>query len=212
MAGLRPVTSAGRSTRNAHRADVEIAASARAAHMRTTSIRTTSRSFRRRLDLLDGDLRQTEVADLALVLELSHEPELLLARDLGVDAVQLPQVDGLDAEPAHAHEAALAQVLRASEFRPEAWAVARKAALRRDVDAVKRMQRLVDQFLGVLRAVCVGGVDEIDAELRQPLEDGDRGVVVFRWAPYALARDAHGAVAQTSYFQVTADLEAAGGG
>ena len=44
----------------------------------------------RRLDLLDGDLGQAEVTDLALVLELLHQPELLLARDLGVDAVQLP--------------------------------------------------------------------------------------------------------------------------
>ena len=75
----------------------------------------------------------------------------------------------------------------------------------------ERMQGLVDQVLGVLRPVRVGGVDQIDAELGQPPEDGDRRVVVFGRSPYALAGDAHGAVAQTRYLEVAADLEGAGG-
>ena len=50
------------------------------------------------------------------------------------------------------------------------------------------MQRLADEVLGDVRAVGVGGVDEVDAELGQPLEDGDRRVVVFGRAPDALAR------------------------
>src|SRR6516165_3448747 len=149
------------------------------------------------LDLLDRDLRQTEMADLALVLEFLHEPELLLAGNLRVDAVQLPQVDGLDTEPAQAHEATLAQVLRAPDLCPDTWAVARKAALRRDVDAVEGVQGLVDEVLGVLRSVRVGGVDEIDTKLRQSLEDGDRCVAVFRRAPNAIASDPHGAKAET---------------
>src|SRR5262249_5421898 len=160
----------------------------------------------RRLDLLDGDLRQTEMADLALVLEFLHEPELLLARDLGVDAVQLPQVDGLDTEPAQAHEAALAQVLGAPDLCPDIWAVTRKASLRGDVDAGERMQVLVDEVLGVLRSVRVGGVDEIYTELRQSLEDGDRCVAVFRRAPNAIASNAHRAIAETGNFDVAAQL------
>src|SRR5262249_39206491 len=141
----------------------------------------------RRLDLLDADLRQTEIADLALVLEFLHEPELLLARDLGVDAVQLPQVDGLDTEPPQAHEATLAQVLRATDLCPDTWAVACKAALRRNVDAIEWVQGFVDEVLGVLGSVGVGGVDEVDAELRQSFEDGDGCVAVFRRPPNAIA-------------------------
>src|SRR5436305_6317519 len=125
----------------------------------------------RRLDLLDGDLRQPEMADLALVLELLHEPELLLARHLGIDPVQLPQVDGLNAKPTHAHQAALAQVLRPAHRRPDAGAMPRKTTLRRDVDAVERMQSLLDEVLGGLGSVDVGGLDESDTMLGQPLEN-----------------------------------------
>ena len=49
---------------------------------------------------------------LALRLELLHEPELLLARNLRVDPVQLPEVDGVDAEPAQRGLAGGADVLR----------------------------------------------------------------------------------------------------
>jgi len=79
------------------------------------------------------------------------------------------------------------------------------------VDAVEGVQGLVDEVLGVLRSVRVGGVDEIDTKLRQSLEDGDRCVAVFRRAPNAIASDPHGAKAETSNFDVAAQLEGAGG-
>src|SRR4051794_6456799 len=164
----------------------------------------------RGLDLVDRDLREPEMAHLALVLELLHDAELLLARDLRVDAVQLPQVDRVDAETPQAHQAALAQVLGAADGRPDVRPVAREARLRGDGDPVVRMQRLADEVLGDVRAVGVGGVDEVDAELGQPLEDRDRLVVVGRIAPYPLAGDAHRAVSQTGDLEVAADLEGSG--
>ena len=68
------------------------------------------------------------MADLALVLQLLEHAELLLARHLGVDAVQLEEVDALDAEPAQAHLALLAQVLGRPDRLPLAGAGAGQAA------------------------------------------------------------------------------------
>ena len=56
------------------------------------------------------------MADLARVLHLLHRAELVLERHLRVDAVQLPEVDLLDAQAAQAHLDALAQVLRAAQL------------------------------------------------------------------------------------------------
>ena len=72
----------------------------------------------RLLELLDADLGQADVPDLALVLQLrrARRPGRP-AGTVGVDAVQLEQVDPLDAEAAQAQLDLLAQVLRAA--RPE---------------------------------------------------------------------------------------------
>lgn len=45
-----------------------------------------------------GDLREAEVGDLALVLELDHGADGVFDRGLAVDAVAVVQVDGGDAE------------------------------------------------------------------------------------------------------------------
>jgi hypothetical protein len=124
--------------------------------------------------------------------------------------VQLPQVDRLETEPAQAHQTALTQVFRPPHLRPDIRAVTRETALRRNMDAVERVQRLADQVLGVLRSVRVGGVDQIDTKLAQPSENGDRGIMVFRRSPDPLASDPHRPKAKTSDLKVTANLERAG--
>src|SRR6202042_676138 len=91
-------------------------------------------------------------------------------------------------------------------------AMAGEATLRRDVDAGERMQGLVNEVLRVFRSVGIGRVDEIDSDLAESLEHGDCGAVVCVRPPYPLARDTHGAVAQASDLEVTADLECACGG
>ena len=65
----------------------------------------------RRFDLAHRHLGQPDVAHLALVAQLGQHAELVLGGNLGVDAVQLEEVDLLQAEPAEAHLALLAQVL-----------------------------------------------------------------------------------------------------
>ena len=116
----------------------------------------------------------------------------------------------LDAEAAQAHLAALAQVLRAADGLPLPRAGAGEAGLGRDGHRVVGVQRLADEVLGDERPVGVGGVDEVDAELGQRPQDRERGVVVGRRAPDALAGDAHRAEAEAGDLEVAADLEGAG--
>jgi len=53
--------------------------------------------FRRGLDIVDGNLAQSRVADQSLINEGPDRIELLVRRDIGIDPVQLPQIDLLDA-------------------------------------------------------------------------------------------------------------------
>ena len=69
------------------------------------------------------------------------------------------------------------------------------------------MQRLADQFLGDVRAVGVGGVDEVDAELDGAAQHADAFVVVVRRAPDTLAGQAHGAESEAVDREVAADAE-----
>ena len=84
------------------------------------------------LELLDVDLGQPDVADLALLLQRHQFADLVFGRELGVDAVQLEQVDGVDAEAAQAHLALLAQVAGKPSRRPLVGTGAQQTGLRRD--------------------------------------------------------------------------------
>ena len=57
------------------------------------------------------------------------------ARHAGIDAVQLPEVDALDAEAAHADEHLLAQILRLAAGHPPIGAGPQQAALGGDDEA-----------------------------------------------------------------------------
>ena len=162
----------------------------------------------RGFELLDVDLGQPDVADLALLLQRDEFADLVLGGKLVVDAVQLEQVDGVDAEAAQAHLALLAQVGREAEHRPFVGPGAQQTGLGRDDDAVGiRVQRLADQFLGYVRAVGVRGVDEVDAEFDGAAQNADAFVAVGGRAPDALTGQAHGAESQAVDGEVAADGE-----
>ena len=105
--------------------------------------------------------------DLALVLQVLEHADLVLERHLLVDAVQLEQVDALEAEATQAHLGLLAQVLGPADRQPDVRPVPHQAGLRRDQDVVGvRVQRLADDLLADVRAVGVGGVDELRRRAR----------------------------------------------
>ena len=117
------------------------------------------------------------MADLPLLLQLAERADRLGERRLRVGAMELVEVDRLDAEPAQRGLAGALQVRGAAVTRPRRAALSRKApqerlelaaaqpALRRDRDPVVRMQRLGDLELVHLRPVGICGVEEVDAEL-----------------------------------------------
>ncbi len=85
--------------------------------------------------------------------------ELLVARHLRVDAVQLPKADLLDTEPAAAEMRLLDQISGRPNGITDPGPV-RVAALGRNEDACEGMQRLADQLLGDAGPVGIGGVDK----------------------------------------------------
>src|SRR5207302_2768782 len=96
---------------------------------------------------------EAAVADLARSLHVRPRAELVLERDLRLDAVQLLEIDGLHVEPAQAHLHALTQVLGTTDGMPFARAGPREPALGRDRDAGIKVKRLAEQILGDERPV-----------------------------------------------------------
>ena len=58
------------------------------------------------------------------------------------------------------------------------------------------MQGFGDQLFADVRAVGIGGVNEIDAELHSAAKNRDGGFAVLGRAPDAIAGEAHGAEAE----------------
>ena len=163
-----------------------------------------------RLDVRDGDLRQADVANLPLALQIAEDAELVRCGNGRVDAVELEQVDPLDAEPAQAHLAFLPQILGPAQRRPLVRPRPCQPSLRGDDESGRvRMQRLADQILADVRAVRVRGVDQVDAELDRAPQDGERLLAVGRLAPDAGAGDLHRPEAEPMHGQIAADPEGA---
>ena len=86
----------------------------------------------RGLELIDVNLGQADVADLAFVLERKQFAHLIGQRKVRVDAVQLEQVDGLDAQAPQAHLEFLAQVARIAQRDPDVGTGPQQTSLGRD--------------------------------------------------------------------------------
>ena len=63
-------------------------------------------------ELLDADVGDADLADLALVLQLLQRPDRLLVGDVAVGDVQLVEVDPVQPQPPQRALTGLAQVLR----------------------------------------------------------------------------------------------------
>src|SRR6476660_10028924 len=110
------------------------------------------------------------MTDDAVIEQRLDRAELLIARHLGVDAVQLPKPNLLHPELLAALERLLAQPLRPPIHLPYAGARALEPSLGGDQNAAIRLERLADELLGHVGPVRIGGIDEVDAEIGQALQ------------------------------------------
>src|SRR5690349_13344099 len=121
-------------------------------------------------------LAEAEVAHLPLLHELRHRPDGLLDRHVVVDAMLIIEVDVVDAEPLERGVAGATHVLRgAVDAEAVALLVADVAELRGENDLVaSALDRPTDEPLVGERAVHVGGVEEVDAEVERAVNGRDR--------------------------------------
>src|ERR1700722_16815832 len=110
--------------------------------------------------------------------------------------MQLPQIDDLDAEPPAARMSLLDQIFGTAKRSPEVRSRSREPALGRDMDLAIGRERFSDQLLGKIGAIGIGGVDEIDANVRQPTQRLQNLSAIRRRTPDPFAHDAHRAKAK----------------
>ena len=109
--------------------------------------------------------------------------------------MQLVHVDTIELQPLQAPLDGFAQVIRAGIMNPLVRSYALPTALGRDHQPLRiRVQRFRDQFFADVGAIRIRGIDEIDAQFHCAPQHADGAVVIFRWTPNALSRNAHGAI------------------
>jgi transcriptional regulator with XRE-family HTH domain len=124
---------------------------------------------------------------------------------------QVHDVERVESEVPQVVVDLLAQLGGGAGVRPAAVLVATGADLRDDVQVVRvRGERLADELVGDVRAVDVGRVDVVDAELDRLAQHGDRRVVVLRRPEDAGAGELHGAVADAGELEVADAVAPAG--
>jgi len=149
------------------------------------------------LQLRDAHLGQPDRTDLALVLQLRQLADLVGQRHLGVDPVQLQQVEPLHLQPPQRQLGLLAQVGRPANRNPLLRTRPGQAGLGGDEQVVGvGVQGLGDDLLAGAGTVGVGGVDEVHPELDGPAQHGQALGAVGRLTPDARPRDAHGPEAE----------------
>ena len=156
-----------------------------------------------RPDLVDADVGEPDEADLALALESGQLADLLLERDLGIDAVELEERDLLQPQPAEAHLALLAQVLGPAQRVPEVGPGAHHPGLGGDHElAGIGVEGGPDQLLADVGAVRVGGVDQVDTQLDGASQHRDGLVPVGGLSPDPGPGDPHGAKPEAMHHQL----------
>src|SRR5207247_7981092 len=126
------------------------------------------------------------------------------------DAVQLMEVDALELEPAQAAVARRAEMLRSPVRLPVAGPGALEARLGGDHKPLRvGVELFGDEPLAHLRAVRVGGIDQVDPELDGTAQHDDRFADVGWFAPDPLPGEPHRAEAEAVDGQVAAQEKGA---
>src|SRR5262245_51236079 len=124
-------------------------------------------------------LREPEPAHLALAHQLGHGADGVFDRHLGVDAVQVIEVDVVDAEVPQARLAGLRHVLGPAVVALAPVGQVEIAELRgEDGLTAPALQRPAEKVLVAAFHVAVGGVEEGDAEIERALHRLELDLVV----------------------------------
>ncbi len=149
------------------------------------------------VDFVRLDFAETDMADLALALQAFDDGERFFDGHLGVDAMELPEIEPLYLEAAQAHLDLLLQVFGTPDWKPLVLSLPGQSGLGRDHDSAGvGRERLADESLAHFGAVGVGGVDEVYAELDGTLEHLLCLLSVPGFAPDSFSGKTHCAVSQ----------------
>src|SRR5215212_3609705 len=135
------------------------------------------------LHLGDVEVRDPDVADLALVLELAHGLPALLDVLVGAGPVDLVEVYDVGLEPPQALLALALYRVLLEDVRDVAPAVPHERALGEDVGPLGvryALQSLRSELLGVAETVDGGGIYPVNPQLDSPPYGADSLVVVLR--------------------------------
>ena len=136
--------------------------------------------------------------DLAGALGLGERTHRVGEGYLRVRSVKLIEVDALELQALQASVECAAQMLGAAVRVPTAPARSHDPALGADDKALGvGIQGLRDEGFGSVRPVAVGGVEEIDAELKRPMQQQLRCARISRRAPDVAAVGGHAHCAET---------------
>src|SRR5215211_2205804 len=142
--------------------------------------------------LLDADIADADVPDLAFGLQLGQGADGFFERDAWIGAMQLVKVDRLQPQTLQAGLAGLPQA-RGSTIRPPlVGPLSGTASLRCDHEPVRvRAQGFGDLAFVEPRAIGIGRVDQVYAEFERTPKDVLGGVLIPRRAPGSRAGEAH---------------------
>src|ERR1700735_915973 len=144
-------------------------------------------------DVFLRDVRQRDIADLALLSQLRQGLDRLIKGHDGIRNVQLIEVDTLQSQSFQTAFHGLAKVLGRCIVGPLIWSGAVPSPFGRNHNSGRIWkQSFRDQFLAYVGPIGICGVDELDPQGDSPTQDGERAGPIHRRTPDALAGETHG--------------------
>jgi len=141
-------------------------------------------------ELLAGDVAQPHAGDHPVLAGLHHGAQLVVEADArlmpGVHQAQVHGGELLDPKRAQVVLDTAAQLLRSVGGQPRLLLVPPCPHLAHQDQVVgEGVQRLAQELVRDIRAVELGGIDVVDAQLDRSPDDSDRLLMVTGWAKHA---------------------------
>src|SRR5271156_2272799 len=126
--------------------------------------------------------------DFSFFLQILQSAELILRREFGIDAMELEQIDAIEAQALEAAFAGGTQMFGFAVHGPFVGAGAVEAGFGGDDQILGiGVKGFGDDFFADVRAVGIGGVDKINSQGNGAAKDLDGFGTIFGLAPNSLA-------------------------